>query len=146
MSAALLDVNVLIALLDPGHVNFEAAHLWKGSHRDRSWATCPIIINGCVRILTKPAYPGIRVTPAEMAEVLRELCAGSGHEFWPDDISLLDNERFDLQQIQGPQQLTDVYLLGLAVKRGGQLVTFDRSIPWRAVRGAKASHLKFLVS
>jgi len=86
------------------------------------------------------------VTPDEMAGILREFCERPNHEFWADDLSLLDTHRFDLQQIQGALQLTDVYLLGLAVKHRGQLVTFDRSIPWRAVRGAKASHLKILVS
>jgi toxin-antitoxin system PIN domain toxin len=145
MNAGIVDVNVLIALFDSVHPHYEASHRWlrsTGGH----FATCPIVQNGCVRIIGGPAHKAISATPAEAAERLRELCAGPKHEFWPEDISLLDETRFDLQQIQGPKQLTDIYLLGLAVKHDGHLVTFDRSIPWRAVKGAKASHLKILVS
>jgi predicted nucleic acid-binding protein len=81
-----------------------------------------------------------------IASWLRTLSKEGNLEFWPEDVSLLDNQIFALDLVMGPRQLTDVYLLGLAMKHGGQLVTFDRSIPWRAVRGAKASHLKILVS
>jgi predicted nucleic acid-binding protein len=63
------------------------------------------------------------------------------HEFWPDDISLLDAARFERPKILGPKQLTDIYLLALAVKNGGRLVTFDESISDAAVRGAKPRHL-----
>ena len=51
---------------------------------------------------------------------------------------------FDHAFILGPNQITDVYLLGLAVKNGGRLVTFDRGLPLKAVRGAEARHLVVL--
>jgi hypothetical protein len=41
----------------------------------------------------------------------------------------------------GPKQLTDIYLLALAVKNSGRLVTFDRAIPVAAVRSAEPQHL-----
>ena len=65
-----------------------------------------------------------------------------GHVFWQDDVSLLDGSLFDLASIAGHRQLTDVYLLGLAHKRRGRLVTFDRTIPLRAVRSATAAALE----
>ncbi len=66
------------------------------------------------------------------------------HVFWNDDIALQDNSLFERRMIRGHKQLTDIYLLGLAVKHDGKLTTFDRSIPWQTVRGASKKHLKLL--
>ena len=144
MSAALLDVNVLIALLDPAHVHFHAAHEWFSSRRSSTWVTCPITVNGCIRIMSRPGYSANQLTPAQSAALIRERCARPDHEFWSDDLSLLDESWFDLSKISGPRQITDLYLLALAVAHRGQLVTFDRSIPWRGVAGATQGNLKVL--
>jgi toxin-antitoxin system PIN domain toxin len=144
MSVALLDVNILVSLFDPAHPHFEDAHAWFGSLRGQRWATCPITENGCIRILSSPRHPSAIATPAEIARLLQIMSAKPNHEFWPEDISLLDEPRFHLSKIGGPKQITDVYLLALAVARGGQLVTFDRSIPWRAVVGATQANLRIL--
>ena len=144
MSTALLDVNVLVALHDPAHPNHEDAHRWFGRNRKRGWATCPITVNGCVRVLSNPAYPTLTATPAEVSSHLRALCADSGHEFWSDSVSLLDESLFRPQAITGHQQITDIFLLGLAVRNGGRLATFDRSIPIKAVVGAAAAHLELI--
>lgn len=141
---ALLDVNVLVSLFDPAHPNHEAAHRWLASHGKRPWATCPITINGCIRVLSHPGYPTVTATAAEVVSRLRILCARPNHEFWPDDVSFLEEARFRATKIAGPQQVTDIYLLGLAVAHGGQLVTFDRSIPIAPVVGAVASNLRLL--
>ena len=146
MSRALLDVNVLVALHDPAHPNHEDAHRWFGRNRKRGWATCPITVNGCVRVLSNPAYPTVAATPAEAASRLRILCAGPDHEFWSDSVPLLDESLFRLQAITGHRQITDIYLLGLAVKHGGRLATFDRSIPLKAVVGAGPAHLELIGS
>lgn len=144
MSVALLDVNVLISLFDSAHPHFEDAHSWFGPLKGRKWATCPITVNGFVRILSSPGHPSIAATAAEVASRLRLLSARPDHEFWPDQLSVLDESCFDLSKILGPKQITDAYLLALAVAHRGQLVTFDRSIPWRAVAGATQAHLKIL--
>ena len=146
MSTALLDVNVLVALHDPAHPNHEDAHRWFGRNRKRGWATCPITVNGCVRVLSNPAYPTVAATPAEAASRLRILCAGPDHEFWSDSVSLLDESLFRLQAITGHQQIADIYLLGLAVRHGGRLATFDRSIPLKAVVGAGPDRLELIGS
>jgi toxin-antitoxin system PIN domain toxin len=146
MNTALLDVNVLVALHDPVHPNHEDAHRWFGRNRKRGWATCPVTVNGCVRVLSNPAYHTVTATPAEVSSRLRTLCGGPDHEFWSDSVSLLDESLFRPQAIAGHQQITDIYLLGLAVRHGGRLATFDRSIPVKAVVGAGAAHLELIGS
>lgn len=137
---ALLDVNVLIALLDAGHVHHGAARDWLGTHIGAGWASCPLTQNGCLRILSTPAYP--RVQPvAQVAARLREAVATQHHEFWPDDISVLQAERFAQDRWLTSRQITDAYLLGLAVHRGGRFVTLDRQLDRAIVRDATAGHL-----
>ena len=136
---ALLDVNVLIALLDSAHVHHRAAMAWLHAHIDQGWASCPITQNGCIRIMSQPAYPNVRPL-ADIAARLHEAVQTPMHEFWPGSISLLDATLFDWQHLFSPRQLTDAYLLGLAVKHNGVFVTFDQAVPLRAVIGAKPSH------
>lgn len=146
MSTALLDVNVLVALFDPAHPSHEDAHEWFGVNRRRKWATCPITINGCVRVLSSPSYPSVVATPAEVISRLRVLCASPQHEFWIDEVSLLDTTLFRPLHVGGHPKITDVYLLALAVRKQGRLVTFDRSIPLKAVVGAVPDNLVLLGS
>lgn len=141
MSIALLDVNVLVSLFDPLHVHHDDAHRWFGLNKKHGWSTCPITINGCIRVLSNPAYPTVTATPAEVAERLRDFCATAHHHFWPDAISLADEAVFRWVMMSGHQKITDVYLLGLAVHYHGRLATFDRSIPLKAVQGAESGHL-----
>src|SRR5215204_6866931 len=111
---ALLDVNLLIALLDQQHIHHGRAHGWWGLEQAKGWASCPLTENGFVRIMSQPAYPQ-SISPAYALGVLRKQIVDSDHALWADDISLLDMARFDPSRILGPTQLTDVYLLGLAV-------------------------------
>jgi len=136
---ALLDVNLLVALFDPNHVHHERAHLWFGDRRSSGWATCPLTENGVVRILSNPAYSPAAERTAEIARRLASFRASGHHVFWPDDVSVCDTRA--LRLTVGHRQLTDVYLLGLAVAHGGFLATFDRSIPLKAVRGARLDDL-----
>lgn len=140
---ALFDVNVLIAMLDANHVSHREALAWYVAHVGEGWASCPLTQNGCVRIMSTPAYPSTR-PPAVIAARLREATDHPAHQFWTDDVSVLDPRRVDLTRIHGARQLTDAYLLALAVHRGGRLVTFDRGIPVHAVAGATAAHLVVL--
>jgi len=144
MAVALLDVNVLVALFDPDHVHHEAAHDWLADRATEGWATCPVTESGFIRVLANPQYAGVLVRPASLARHLGRFRRASRHEFWPADVSLLDTQLFDLSRAVGHRQLTDVYLLGLAVSRGGVLATFDRSIPVAAVKGAGATSLQVI--
>jgi toxin-antitoxin system PIN domain toxin len=136
---ALLDVNVLVALFDPDHVHHEPAHRWFAESRSAGWASCPLTENGVVRILSNPAYSPLAERPGEIVRRLASFRDSGQHVFWPDDVSVCDARLFALTV--GHRQLTDAYLLGLAVKHRGVLATFDRSIPLKAVRAAKADDL-----
>ena len=134
--AALLDVNALIALVDRDHVGHEPMHRWFAAHARQGWATCSITENGMVRVLSQPAYPSGQRSPAEAIQVLSALKAAhrKTHELWTDEVSLSDESLFDPAYITGPRQVTDAYLLGLAAWRKQRLVSFDRSLPWQAIR------------
>jgi len=136
VSRALLDINVLVALFDPDHVHHDIAHDWFADHRAQGWASCPITQNGLIRVLSNPRYGSPVSGLRTVREAVRRFVGSKEHEFWPDDISLSDNALFDVSAMVGHKQLTDVYLLGLAMKWKGHLVTLDRSIPSRAVVGA----------
>jgi uncharacterized protein len=137
----LLDVNVLIALLDDAHVFSRRANEWLDAE-PRRIATCPIVENGVVRILSAPAYSAThRTTPGQVAEGLRAIADAVDHAFWPDDVSVLDEQAIDFTRLHGHRQITDAYLLALAVKHGGALATFDAAVPLSAVRGASHKHL-----
>jgi hypothetical protein len=137
---ALLDVNVLIALLDPDHSLHQRSRDWFRRNAPSGWTTCPITQNGCVRIMSHPGYPNALPVRA-VIERLREATLNPHHEFWTDDVSLLDPQIADASRIHGPRQLTDLYLLALAVSRGGRFVTFDAAVPVTAIKGADRTHL-----
>ena len=137
---ALLDINVLIALLDGGHSHHARALDWFLSHAESGWASCPLTQNGCLRILSQPGYA--RPLPLQaVAERMRMFTAGPTHQFWPDAVSVLDPDALRLDRIHGPAQITDSYLLALAVAHDGRFVTFDERIAIATVPGAKAKHL-----
>jgi uncharacterized protein len=137
---ALLDVNVLIASLDADHSLHTRAIDWFAQNASDGWASCPITQNGCVRIMSHPGYPGT-LPVAAVVERLAMATADPVHQFWPDDVSLLDVQAVDASRILGPKQITDLYLLTLAVQHGGRLVSFDQSIVPDAVRGFAPHHL-----
>ena len=137
---ALLDVNVLIALLDADHSLHQRATRWFADHARAGWASCPITQNGCLRIMSHPGYPNALPVRA-VAERLAEAAAGDLHEFWADDVSLIDARVATAGRIHGPRQVTDVYLLALATCHRGRFVTFDAAVSREAVVGADANHL-----
>ncbi len=142
---ALLDVNVLIALLDAGHVGHRAATAWLAAELDRGWASCPITENGITRIMTSPGYPN----PQPAAMILQRLArakATAHHECWPDDVSITDDHVFRSAELLGPRQITDRCLLALAVRHGGRFVTFDQGVRPTAVVGAGSAHIVHLVA
>ena len=137
---ALLDVNVLIALLDAAHIHHQRASQWLEQSLHHGWASCPLTQNGCLRIMAQPAYP--QALPlAAVAQRLGQAAATPAHLFIADDYSLLDADSLHWPQLLGHRQVTAAYLLGLAVRQGCRLVSFDARVILAAVRGAKAEHL-----
>jgi toxin-antitoxin system PIN domain toxin len=143
VSRALLDVNVLLALLDSDHADHHRARDWAADELDDGWASCAITENGFVRILSQPRYPS-PVSPSQATALLSSACHAGDHAFWPCALSILDPQHLEHTRIHSGRHLTDAYLLALAVAHHGRLVTFDRSIPVSAVPGATAAHLTVL--
>ena len=132
--SALLDVNVLVALLDPAHVFHDVAHDWFGARED-SWATCPITENGTIRVISNPRYPNTTGTASAAAELMAGLRELPGHVFWADSVSLLDPAVCNVDSLVTSAQVTDAYLLALAVANSGRLATFDKRMVTSGIPG-----------
>lgn len=143
MTRALLDVNVLLALLDSDHVDHGRALDWLDDEIEAGWASCAITENGFVRIISQPRYPS-PISPSEAIELLSRARSSGHHEFWVCDVSVLDARTVDRSHLHGPRQVTDAYLLALAAAHDGTFVTFDRSLSLAAVHGATDAHLTVL--
>lgn len=139
MKPTLPDVNVLIALLDPLHVHHERAHAWFAEARREEWLSSPTTQNGVLRIVSHPKYPNHQPLQTVL-ESLRSLLAVGKHHFVPDDHSLAWAAK-GLKSVITPErlaisaQVTDTYLLALAVANDAQLATFDRRMLTGAVKG-----------
>lgn len=128
MTAYLLDVNVLLALSWPGHKFHELAQKWFARNAPKGWATCPMVQAGFVRIVSNPAFSPRAVSPKEALEALRINTSHPKHQFWPDDVSLASGLGNLKDRLLGHQQVTDAYLVELAIHHRGKLATMDRGI------------------
>ena len=117
------------------HVHHEPAHQWFVEKGQQAWATCPLTENGFIRIASHPNYPNRPGDFPAMFSILRQVCETPGHYFWPEDLSIL--EILEPDAIITHAQITDVYLLGLAVHNRGKLATLDQRIPVNAIRGGR---------
>jgi uncharacterized protein len=128
MNGYLLDTNVLIALLWPSHERHGLAVKWFARHRAKGWASCPLTEAGFVRIVSNPAFSRDAVQPREAVHVLTANTAAKDHTFWPDELPFSETVAFAGVRLMGHQQVTDAYLLGLAIRRGGILATLDERV------------------
>ena len=133
----LLDVNVLIALIDPAHVQHDEVHAWFGRIGHKAFATCPITENGLLRIVGHPKYPNSPGPPSTVAGALATIRALPGHAFWPDSISLISNPLVDPDLLSSHGRVTDSYLLALAKENKGKLATMDQKLASEVVTGGK---------
>jgi len=142
---ALLDVNVVIALLDAAHAFHQRAHEWWAENCSHGWAGCSLVENGVVRIMVHPGYSAERrFRVEEIIHALSDFAVATDYEFWPDSLTLRDETSFSADRIHGGRQLTDLYLLALASHHRGRLVTFDQAIPLSSVKMAHSSNLVVL--
>lgn len=140
---ALLDVNVLIALLDAAHVRHRLATTWLAKNIKHGWASCPITQLGCIRIMSQPAYPNPQPA-AQVAERLHMAMADRHHEFWFADIDAFGTRAIDWSRILGSRQVTDSYLLALTVAKGGRFATFDPRVQPDIVNRAQPRHVEII--
>lgn len=143
MRRALLDINVLLALLDSDHVEHARARDWLDEDIGFGWASCPVTENGFVRVISRPRYPS-PVSPTTAIQILGRARGSGHHEFWPCDVSALESDVIDPSRLHAPRQVTDAYLLALAAAHGGRFATFDRTVALAAVPGATEEHLTVL--
>jgi uncharacterized protein len=137
---ALFDVNMLLALADGRHPHHGRARQWRLANTALGWASCPLTQNSFVRIASQKSYPAAIPLPDALA-LLHRTTTRPDHTFWPDDLTLLDQTIIDHRYLLGHRQITDVYLLALAVRHGGRLVTLDSGIAPAAAIGATADNL-----
>lgn len=129
----LLDINVLVALVDDSHSHHNLATEWFDSIQGKQWGVCTLTEAGFLRVMTRPATGCLSVEQA--SDVLERLTAQPGYRFWPLSESWSSIAEPFKGRVFGHQQITDALLLGLAVKEGGVLVTFDKAIGHIAGRG-----------
>ena len=144
MSRYLLDVNVLLALVRPGHQGYEAAHVWLDRSWRHGWATNPLTELGVLRLLTNPAVTQGVVSAATALAVVAEFTRTEGHEFWPLDREIAVCLRPISTTLRGHRQWTDAMLLWQAKERGGILVSFDAGI--KALAGRDSDRVLILKS
>jgi len=133
----LLDVNVLIALVDPAHIQHDQAHDWFARVGHKAFATCPLTENGLIRIIGHPKYPNSPGPPSAVLQSLIAIRGLAGHNFWPDDLSIADAEFFAPELLSSHSRVTDSYLLALAHAKGGRLATMDQKLATEVVPGGK---------
>jgi len=139
VSGYLLDINVVIALIDPSHVHHARAHAWFAAEGRSEWLSSPTTQNGVLRIVSHPRYSNSQ-PPAVVARSVTSLLAVGGHRFVADRVSLLDSTVIDPDALLSSGQLTDTYLVALAAAERARLATFDRRIVTGAVQ-APGIHL-----
>ncbi len=137
MTTFLLDVNVLIALVDPAHVQHERAHVWFARAGKKSFATCPISENGLLRIVGHPKYPNSPGPPSAVMPALAAIRSLPGHSFWAEKISIADESCISASHLSSHARVTDIYLLALAKSYGGRLATMDHRIASDAIPGGQ---------
>jgi toxin-antitoxin system PIN domain toxin len=126
--SCLLDVNVLIALLWPPHEAHARAQRWFAQNARHGWATCAMTQGGFVRIVSNPIFSRRAVSPRDALEVLSGSLQHPAHHFWTEDIGVTEALAHFGRRLLGHQQITDAYLLGLAIQKKGRLATLDTSL------------------
>lgn len=125
---SLLDVNLLVALAWPSHVQHDAALGWFRENRAAGWATCPLTQSGFVRVSSNRQVIPEAKSPQEAVGLLRRIVELPGHRFWEDDFAIATASEIASERLLGYRQVTDAHLLALAIRRGGRLATFDGGI------------------
>jgi len=140
VTAYLLDVNILIALLSRKHDHHSRARTWFEAEGHHEWLTSPTTENGVIRIMSGTGFSNAAVTPGSMIESLQSLFRLGNHRFVPDDITLTDESAILRSRLLASTQVTDTYLLALAASNDAVLATLDRRLAPDAVRSG-ADHL-----
>lgn len=143
---SLLDVNVLVALAWPNHVQHEAALRWFRENRSAGWATCPVTQTGFVHASSNRHVIPEAKSPREALLLLQRIVAPPDHRFWEDDVAIASADQVDPTRLLGYRQVTDAHLLALAIRRSGRLATFDGGIRELVPEGHSPAEVVCLLS
>lgn len=124
----LLDINVLIPLLWPRHTEQAKVRKWFRANAVESFSTCSLSQAGFLRITSSPGDMKQKFSILAARELLFALSKEPGHRFWPTTIDVFNATNRFLSRMQGPKQVTDAYLLSIAIHHQGKLATMDRAI------------------
>lgn len=144
MQAILLDANVLIALVHEVHVHHALAQRWMGLERERHWASCAFTQLAFIRLGAQPQIGGEGATPARAVSLLQAAVDHPRHEYWADAPSPLTLRTLQSPGLVGHRQVSDAYLLGLAVARRARMATFDRGLHSFADTLGLAKHIEWI--
>jgi toxin-antitoxin system PIN domain toxin len=131
VKAALLDTNVLLALAWPNHQHHAQAHAWFASGSKKGWATCAFTQLGFIRLSSNPAYTANAVPPQDAATLLQQWTRLTTHHFWRSPGA--DNPRLYARAL-GHQQVNDAWLVEVALKNSGRLITLDMRLSVHATK------------
>lgn len=128
----LLDLTVLIALTEPGHFHYQKAQEWFNTSGKSDWGICPLTEAGFVSVTTNPSYRPVPRSMDQATAILQMMRSYPGYSFWEINESWVTLAAPFAARILGHQQVTVAYLLGLAIKNNGVLVTFDGGVRYMA--------------
>ena len=139
MSRFLLDINALLALLDPMHIHHEDAHQWYEKTSPEQLMICTHVANGVMRVASQPRYPNCLGTSGHVRKALKKFVEHMEVESCDKDASLMDDEVLKKPELLTPANITDLYLLAIAVANNAKLATFDKRIQPSAILGGKSA-------
>lgn len=137
MNRFLLDINALLALLDPMHVHHDDAHRWYEARSPVRLMICPHVENGVMRVASQPRYPNHFGTAATVRESLMKFADRLNVERCAADATLLDDGILKKPSLLTPSSIADLYLLAVALANHAKLASFDRRINPAAIQGGK---------
>jgi len=121
----LLDVNVLLALTQPSHLHHKLVMKWFGTP-GLDWGLCAFSEAGFLRGSVNPKVGNLTIEDA--TDILEVLLQRPGFRFWPITSGWSSIVAPFIENVFGHQQITDAYLLGIAIQEDGVLVTLDKAI------------------
>ena len=140
----LFDANLLIALTHAAHVHHGEAHRWFAARTKRRWATCALTQLAFLRLTSNPKVVGETISPADALDALATMTAQPLHEYWPESPEPRQLPTLQNLALVGHRQVTDAYLLGLAVHKRQQLATLDRGLLSFAAAQGLAAHVELV--
>jgi toxin-antitoxin system PIN domain toxin len=124
----LLDVNLLFVLHQPRHMSFQSVFGWFAHSQESSFATCAITQAGLFRLLLQGVNGMDSFSVNDARKTIQRFSSRPNHIYWSEMPACLDAIDPFFPRIQGHRQITDAYLLGLAIHHGGKLATLDKAI------------------